>query len=521
MHRISLPAQTMPPENKKAMLRQLEKIDEGIKQGPYKAEWENLEKHEEAPEWFLDAKLGIYFHWGVYTVPGVHAWYLRKMHLPETDRKSEQKYHTETYGTPAEYPYHKFAPQFKAEKFDPEHWAELFKAAGARFAGPCAIHHDGFAMWDSDITPWCAGKEGPKKDIVGLLEKAIRKRDMKFITTFHNERSHVWIPRVEGTPTVSIDPYMRMVYSNHTVDEYGKIFLAELGEVIDKYRPDLIWFDAEMPEIRPDIIHRKFLAYYFNQAHTWNNKVVINTKHLNYPNEIAVEDFEKGGSHRLTKNPWISDDTVGSGWMYRNAKKPYKMRETRDVIQGFISIISKNGLLLLNVAPTVEGLIPEPQQKMLKEIGEWLKINGEGVYETRPWLAFGEGPNRRTQSGRGRKSMKKLTKEDVRYTRSKDNSTLYAFIMGWNKEYVLKSVKVNNKDGKVELLGHGKVEHRVNNEGQIIIKFPDLEREERPCQYAFCFKLTGFDIGLHPDVDKTWQMTDSVKVENHHSVIGK
>lgn len=516
-----LNGQEMPEANKKAYEDQLKKIEAGVKAGPYKADWEDLEKHQAAPEWFLDGKFGIYFHWGVYTVAGVHAWYMREIHLPEDDRKSELKYHKETYGDPSEYPYHNFVPEFNAKHFDAEEWAELFKNSGAKFAGPCAVHHDTFAMWDSKITPWCAGKKGPGKDILGQLEKAVRKQGMKLIASFHNERSQSWIPRVEGTATVSTDPELRMLYANYSVEEYSKIFLAELGEVIDKYQPDLIWFDGGMTRIRPDSIHAKFLAYYFNSAEKWGREVVVNTKHHNYPTAIAVEDHERGGTHRLTKDPWLSDDTIGSGWMYRNAKKPYKVRPVKDVIRGFMSIISKNGCLLFNVAPTTDGRITDDQREVLKEIGNWLKINGEAVYCTRPWEAFGEGPNRRQASGKGSKSAK-LSNLDVRYTRSKDNSTLYATIMGWNKEFSLKSIKVNNKKGNIELLGHGKVDFEINKKGQINLEYPDLPEKDRPCKYAYCFKITGFDHELHPDVDETWQMVDEIKaLSGRRSVIGR
>jgi len=494
-------AQDMPQENKTAFLEQLKEIDAGIEAGPYKADWEDLERHQAAPEWFLDAKLGIYFHWGIYTVTGRHEWHLQKMYIVDRFRE----FHEKTYGPIDEYPYHKLAEQFDGTHFDAEDWAKLFKESGAKFAGPCAVHHDTFAMWDSKITPWNSANYGPRRDIVGELEKAIKAQGLKFLTTFHNERSQQWIPRLEGSVTVSTDPEMRIRYANYSVEDYGKIFLAELGEVIDEYQPDAIWFDGGMDGIRPDTIHKRFLAYYFNSADKWGRDVMVNTKKHAYPPTISVIDFERGGAKCLTQEPWLSDDFIGSGWMYR---KPFQARPTKEILHNFLNVISKNGCLLLNLSPTTDGRITEDQRAVLKELGDWLTVNGEAVYCTRPWLAYGEGPNRveKKEKGQGLTTLNNL---DVRYTRSKDDKAMYVMIMGWNKEFTLKSIKAGSANGRVELLGYGPVEHSLNNERQIQITFPQLSEDKRPCKYAYCFKLTGFNPSLHPAADKNWQLVES------------
>lgn len=501
-------AQEMPKANKAAYLEELKKIDAGVDAGPYKADWEDLERHTAAPEWFRDAKLGIYFHWGIYTVTGLHELYLKQMF--EVDRV--RKYHEKTYGPVNDYPYQKFVDQFTGEYFDPEEWASLFKESGAKFAGPVSVHIDGFAMWDSDITPWNAAGYGPKRDIVGELAKAIKAQDMKFLTSFHHAGTPAWMPREQGSLTVSTDPEMRMRYANYSYEDYSKIFLSELGEVIDKYQPDVIWFDNGMKNIQPELIHEKFLAYYFNSAEKWGKEVVVNTKKNDYPPSIAVLDFERGGSKYLTRDPWLCDDFVGTGWMYRNMVTPFSVRPAKEILTWFLTIVSKNGCLLLNLSPTTDGRITGDQRELLKEIGDWLKVNGEAVYSTRPWHAFGEGPNQRMmkmkETGKG-KEWTALTNLDVRYTQSKDQSAIYAMIMGWNDDITLASIKANSSKGQVEMLGYGPVEYFVNDEGQIHISYPNISEDKRPCKYAYCFKITGFEPTLHPSVDKTWQVMDS------------
>ena len=228
---------------------------EEVAEGPYTPDWQSLQAHTQAPEWFRDAKFGVYFHWGVYCVPAFGSeWYPRNMHIKKS---AECRHHIETYGDPSTFGYHDFVPLFKAENFDADAWADLFVKAGAQFAGPVAEHHDGFSMWDSALTPWNAADKGPKRDIAGELAKAVRSRGMRFVTSFHHARNNqhllnkngelVWeghYPRVDGWPTVSEDPELRMLYGNLPRLEFCDLWLGKLQEVIDQYQPDLIWFDS-------------------------------------------------------------------------------------------------------------------------------------------------------------------------------------------------------------------------------------------------------------------------------------
>jgi alpha-L-fucosidase len=493
----ALRAGEIPEQYEMAIDAQLAAVDKGVAKGPYKADWDDLEKHTEAPEWFRDAKFGIYWHWGVYSVPAFgNEWYPRHMHMK---KRREYKHHAETYGEPDEFGYHDFVPRFTAEHFDADDWAELLEKAGAQYAGPVCEHHDGFSMWDSAITPWNAGDKGPKRDITGELAEAIRKRGMRVVTTFHHGRTNEWYPRVEGWPTTTTDPVLRMLYAHVSDTLYYQIFLAKLGEVIDKYRPDLIWFDGRIENIE-ESYHRRFLAYYFNNAREWGRDVVVTTKGHDYPPEIAVEDFEKGRMNRLTDFCWLTDDTISMGsWCYTRG---LRIKPTTKVIHDFIDIVSKNGCLLLNISPKSDGTIPDEQRKVLLGMGEWLKVNGEAIYSTRPWLAFGEGPTRLRKGG-GFVGHVKYTARDIRYTRSKDGQAVYAIALGWPEgdALTLTAVKVNGtKDARVQLLGRDEpLPHKLNDAKQLVIDVSAIAEDQRPCGHAYAFKLTGFTASLHPE----------------------
>ncbi len=490
-------ADEIPRKYARAIEKQISKMDKLNAAGPYKPDWKDLEKHEAAPEWFRDAKFGIYWHWGVYSVPAYgNEWYPKWMHVKN---KRYYKHHVKTYGQPDEFGYHDFVPMFKAEKFDADEWAELCKKAGARYAGPVVEHHDGFSMWDSDITPWNAADMGPKKDLTGLLEKAIRKRGMKFVTTFHHERTKWWYPRVEGWPTTTEDPVLRMLYANVSNETYYKIFIAKLGEVIDKYQPDLIWHDGALGHINKSYSAR-YLAYYFNSAKKWGRDVVVTTKNWQYPREISVLDFEKGRADKLTDYAWLTDDTISRGsWCYT---KGLRIKDTRRVLHDFIDIVSKNGCLLLNISPKANGMIPDDQKKVLLEMGAWLDVNGEAIYNTRPWEIYGEGTARMKKGGHFVGEVK-YTGKDVRYTRSKDGESLYAIVMGWlqGDKFTLRSAVVSG-EGKVAMLGYEKpLTYTITDEKHLLINVPELSQDQRPCEHAYVFKISGFDIGVRPGFD--------------------
>ncbi|WP_194768461.1 alpha-L-fucosidase [Tamlana sp. I1] len=403
----------------------------------YEANWESLAKYDEAAEWFKDAKFGIYAHWGVMSVPAyANDWYARNMHI---EGSNEYKHHVETYGEPSKFGYHDFVPMFKAEHFNAQVWADLFEKSGAKFAGLVAEHHDGWSNWGSKINPWNAVDKGPKRDVYGELSEAIHKKNMKLVASFHiarnlqifKEQPAKWLndtsyfPYNPKMPSSSDDPLLAKMYGNISKEKFSNDWLGQLKEVIDNYSPDLIYFDSQTQKI-PESYKKEFAAYYFNDAVAKNKQVVFTHKEGEFPKSVSLEDFEKGRTNKITKDFWLTDETVSVGsWSYTNN---LGLKKTNEIIHVLADVVSKNGALMLNVSPMANGIIPQNQQDILLEIGAWLKTNGEAIYGTRPWLVFGEGPTKQEKSGMFLDKIT-YTPQDVRYTKKGD--TIYAIILGW------------------------------------------------------------------------------------------
>ena len=473
----------------------------------YEANWESLSKHNASPDWFRDAKLGIYFHWGVYSVPAYGSeWYPRWMHFENHDI---YRHHVETYGHPSEFGYHDFVPMFKAENFDAEEWADLFQKAGARFAGPVAEHHDGFSMWDSEVTPWNVADMGPMKDITGELAKALKKRDMKLITTFHHakqlqrfdstetgsrtegyELSHY--PFFEGMPPTSDDEQLKYLYGNMPAEQwYEEIWYGKLKEVIDQYQPDIIWFDYVLDAI-PEAYRQKFSAYFLNEAEKWDKEVVIVRKQEDLPINYTVDDLEKSRKNEIGVEPWMTDETISKGsWCYTDN---LDIKGSADVLHVLIDIVSKNGVLLLNVSPMANGTIPDNQKQVLLDMGAWLDAYGESIYGTRPWYTFGEGPTKEPKGhfDNHKEFLKiKYSWKDVRYTTKGD--LIYATLLGWpgaGKEILLSAFAEDSLSDPLEiasvsLLGSSaELVWELGEEGLILIT-----PEEAPDEMAVVFKI--------------------------------
>lgn len=467
-----------------------------------------LDAHEAAPEWFLDAKLGIYFHWGVYSVPAFdNEWYPRNMHIPGS---AANVHHTATYGDPSKFGYEKFVEKFKAERFDAAAWASLFKAAGARFAGPVFEHHDGYSMWKSVLTPWNVVETGPHRDVAGELSKAIRAEGMKFLATFHHgfngqftERETEdtgFYPRKDGWPTTSTDPRLRLLYGNLEQGWSRDLWLGKLAEAIDGYQPDMIWFDFCIHRL-PASYQNRFLAYYFGSAKQWGKDVVVTCKNHDLPVGVAVEDFEKGRQERKTRDPWLTDDTISLGsWCYTS---DLKIKPAGEIIQVLADIVSKNGILLLNISPRADGVIPEDQEAVLRQIGRWLAASGDAIYATRPWIAAGEGPTKIAKGGHFVDRVT-YTAEDIRYTRSKDGTVLYAIVLGRpnSSRITLHSVRgEKGASGKARLLGLGAdASWSVDEALHVVVDLPSTVALESMDASANAIELTGGTYSLHDDV---------------------
>src|SRR5688500_7668915 len=292
----------------------------------FKESWESLSTIEREPEWFKDAKFGIYFHWGPYSVPAYDSeWYPRWMYAPgRKDWGGDVfEYHKKTFGPVSQFNYHDFIPMFTAEHFDAKEWADLFKKSGARFAGLVAQHHDGFAMWDSKLNPWNAKEMGPKKDILGDLFAELKKNDMKTIATFHHERlgqkyaqdTAKW---AQNTPdpgddshfpyhpdyiTSTTDPKLRLLYGNIPEDEFYDYWLGQINEVVDNYSPDIIWFDSWLHTIPQDYL-QKMVAHHFNSAVSRGQNPIAAYKQEDLPANVGIVDIEQGGKTEISEDYW-------------------------------------------------------------------------------------------------------------------------------------------------------------------------------------------------------------------------
>ncbi len=466
-----------------------------LAQVPFEATWESLESWE-CPEWYLDAKLGVMVHWGPYAVPAFGSeWYPRNMYLEGSE---EHKHHLETWGDPKTFGYKDFIPRLTGERFDPGAWAELFREAGAGYVVVVAEHHDGFAMYDSAGTAWDSAAMGPQRDVVGQLAGAVRERGLRFGVASH--RAHHWdyYPIDEAFDTA--DPENAGLYG--VAHEPGAppdgAFLAEwlrrCRELVDGYRPDLFVFGFGIHAPAFEEQRRLLAAHYYTSARQWGRGVVINYKGEAFPERAAVLDIERGKLDGIRELPWQSDTSVcyrSWGYVENHDYKP-----AGSLVHDLADVVSKNGRLLLSVAPMADGAIPDQQQVMLREVGAWLAVCGEAVRETRPWLVFGEGPTGVAEPFDER-AQKPYTPRDIRFTQAKDGSAVFAIVLGDPGEtLVIHSLLAEGSQpgANVELLGSGPVAYRVDAKGRFVVTLP----AEKPSRHAIALKLVGFDLAVNP-----------------------
>ncbi len=429
-----------------------------LAQERHQANWESLKKYE-CPEWFRDAKFGIFIHWGVYSVPAFgNEWYPRNMYLKGSE---EFKYHLEKYGPQNKFGYKDFIPLFTAEKFNADQWVELFKKSGAKYIVPVAEHHDGFAMYKTSLSKWNAAEMGPKRDIIGELAEATNKQGLVFGLSSHRIE-HWWFMnggrKVESdvNDPAYADFYGPAREQDETMTpEYMNDWLLRTTELINNYQPQLFWFDwwIEQPAMDP---YRKSLAsYYYNKGLSWNKGVVINYKNISFPEGTAVYDIERGSSKATKKYPWQTDTSIGKkSWGYIEGEEN---KNPNEIIDALIDIVSKNGNLLLNIGPKADGTISSEQQSVLLEIGKWLEVNGEGIYGSRPWKVSGEGPTENPDEHIqfNENNFKGYLAKDIRFTST--GNYLYAFAMDLPKvTTVIKSLSTASNNGiieKVEMVG--------------------------------------------------------------------
>ncbi|HKG50344.1 MAG TPA: alpha-L-fucosidase [Actinomycetales bacterium] len=410
----------------------LQAVDEVVRRGPFDATWESLKKYT-PPRWYQDAKFGIFLHWGVYSVPAFrNEWYSRNMYLEGTP---EYEHHVATYGPHAEFGYKDFIPDFTMRDFDPEQWASLFRRAGAQFVVPVAEHHDGFAMYDTARSRWKASAMGPGRDVFGDLCEAVRRSWM--VPGASSHRAEHWFFMNGGARFDSdvLDPALQDFYGPAQREEtapneqFLEDWLLRTVELIDAYRPQVLWFDwwIEQPAFEPYL--RRLAAYYYNRAAEWQREVVLNYKWNSFAEGSAVYDIERGTTGEIRPAVWQNDTSVSrTAWCWVEG---HEYKSVAELVAELADVVSKNGVLLLNVGPTAQGTIADPEQRLLEGIGAWLTRNGEAIYGTRPWVVSGEGPTPTAAGSFTDASAPQYTGADMRFTTRTDvtGDYLYAILL--------------------------------------------------------------------------------------------
>lgn len=421
----------------------LQEIQAVIDQGPFQENWQSLTNFR-MPEWFEDAKFGIFIHWGVFSVPAFGSeWYSRNMYVQGS---LEYEHHIKTYGAQKEFGYKDFIPMFRAENFHAEEWAQLIWESGARYVMPVAEHHDGFLMYPSELSHFNALEMGPKRDVLGEIKQAVEKKGIFFAASSHRAE-HWWFmgpgksfdsdmkePLVCGDfywPSVEQQPDFQDLYAKpYPTGEYCEDWLLRTCELVDKYRPAVLYFDWWIQHEVWKPYLKKFAAFYYNRGVEWGFPTAICYKYDAMPMGSGIVDVERGKFVQAKPYHWQTDTAVArNSWGYTTS---LDYKSSREIICCLADVVSKNGNLLLNIGPKADGSIPEKDQQILKDIGSWLKVNGEAIYGSRCFRMAQEGPTREIEGPFSDGKETEYTSEDFRFTAG--NGCIYAICMKYPKD---------------------------------------------------------------------------------------
>lgn len=512
---------TCPVNAQDAQIIKVSENDEPMQKGKFEPNWESLKTYE-TPEWFRNAKFGIWAHWGPQCVEGSGDWMARSLYI---EGSSQYKYHVAHYGHPTEVGFKDILPLFKAERWNPDSLVAYYKSLGAQYFFALGNHHDNFDLWDSKYQPWNSMRIGPKRDILGEWASAARKAGLPFGISFHAD--HAWLfyetsrrydrsgdkmgKTYDGRLTKEdgkgkwwegLDP-QQLYAQNHPLSEgswadgmihrqwgwdngaalptvaYATDFYNRTLDAINRYHPDLIYFDTTVLPFYPvSDAGMKIAAHFYNHnmlQHRGKNEAVLFGKILDKEQRKAlVWDVERGAPNEIVPEPWQTCTCIG-GWHYNTSiyeHNQYKSATT--VVRLLVDVVSKNGNLLLSVPLRADGTFDEKEKAIMDEFGVWMRQNCEAIYDTRPWIRFGEGPIAESSiqlnaQGFNEGSYQNAGSSEIRFTQKKN--VLYAIALDWPKDHTIriKSLGKNKKDyGKrihsVKLIGYGKVKFQQTDE---------------------------------------------------------
>jgi len=473
----------------------------------FQADWTSLEQYK-CPEWFRDAKLGIFLHWGPSSVAAVDGWYGRNMYV---QGHKAYEYHLKTFGHPSKFGFKDLIPLWKAERFDPDALVRVFKKAGARFVVPVAVHHDNFDLWDSKYQRWNAVNMGPKKDIVALFRKAVLAEGLRFGVSTHMDRTPSWFNTSRGAdktgpfagvPYDGVDPKYADLYGppngegmdwpylpKNASPEWRKVWSDRTKDLIDKARPDFLYFDGGIPYVDVGL---PLVAQYYNDNQAWHGgrlEAVLALKKTKvsgaYREGTCVQDLERSKLAGIKPEPWQTDTSINQPWFYERNGAYISSNEVIDMLA---DIVSKNGNLLLNIPLMADGALDGPSAAILADMAAWMAVNGEAIFGTRPWTVYGEGPTV-VKEEYSEKIKEAFTSADFRFT-TKD-ANLYAIGLDWPKAgstVIVKAFSDSGPAGKiadVSLLGAQKKLSWTQTGDGLTVRLPD----RKPCDFAFGLKI--------------------------------